>query len=244
MRSAGSQQPPGQRGVQAPGHRVLRPVAPSFGKNARTSNAVRRARRDRDRRSPTSRSSEPGLTASTASALSSSDGHPARAVVDPLGVDDLRAVDPEHRREALDQRRLVDRARSAPAAARRRRARRACGARATSPAAHSCTITPASRGEPPASSHAWQVPSVGCPANGSSLHGREDPHPVVGAGVLGRQHERRLRQVRPVARRAASPRRSVPRRRARPRRGCRGTARSVKTSTWRKGRSMPPSLLS
>jgi hypothetical protein len=40
----------------------------------------------------------------------------------------------------------------------------------TSPAAHSCTISSAV-GEPPADSQAWQVPSVGWPANGSSFTG-------------------------------------------------------------------------
>ena len=39
------------------------------------------------------------------------------------------------------------------------------------PAAHSCTIVPAWRGVPPASSQAWQVPRVGWPANGSSADG-------------------------------------------------------------------------
>ena len=41
----------------------------------------------------------------------------------------------------------------------------------TSPASHSCTMAPGSAGRPPASSQAWQVPSVGCPANGSSAVG-------------------------------------------------------------------------
>ncbi len=43
--------------------------------------------------------------------------------------------------------------------------------RVTSPAPHSCTTVPAWRGAPPAASQAWQVPSVGCPANGSSATG-------------------------------------------------------------------------
>ena len=41
----------------------------------------------------------------------------------------------------------------------------------TSPAWHSCTIAPGLAGRPPASSQAWQVPRVGCPANGSSTVG-------------------------------------------------------------------------
>lgn len=41
----------------------------------------------------------------------------------------------------------------------------------TRPAAHSWTMTPGVAGRPPASSQAWQVPSVGCPANGSSRPG-------------------------------------------------------------------------
>ena len=55
----------------------------------------------------------------------------------------------------------------------------------TSPAAHSCTTAAASRGEPPIASQAWHVPSVGCPAKGSSADGREDAHPVVGPGSDG-----------------------------------------------------------
>ena len=39
------------------------------------------------------------------------------------------------------------------------------------PASHSCTMAPGSAGRPPVSSQAWQVPSVGCPANGSSRVG-------------------------------------------------------------------------
>ncbi len=39
------------------------------------------------------------------------------------------------------------------------------------PASHSCPMAPGSAGRPPASSQAWQVPSVGCPANGSSRAG-------------------------------------------------------------------------
>ena len=41
----------------------------------------------------------------------------------------------------------------------------------TSPAAHSCTSTPESRGTPPDASHACALPSVGCPAKGSSRRG-------------------------------------------------------------------------
>ena len=41
----------------------------------------------------------------------------------------------------------------------------------TSPAPHSCTITSFDFGVFPASSHAWHVPSVGWPANGSSSVG-------------------------------------------------------------------------
>ena len=41
----------------------------------------------------------------------------------------------------------------------------------TSPAPHSWIATPGSRLAPPAASHAWQVPSVGCPAKGSSAAG-------------------------------------------------------------------------
>ena len=67
-----------------------------------------------------------------------------------------------------------------------------------SPAWHSCTMAPGSAGRPPVSSQAWQVPSVGCPANGSSRGRREDPDQVVGPARPRRQHERGLRQVRPA----------------------------------------------
>ena len=53
------------------------------------------------------------------------------------------------------------------AKARRARSRRM----RTSPTPHSCTTRPARRGCPPASSQAWQLPSVGCPAKGSSPPG-------------------------------------------------------------------------
>jgi hypothetical protein len=39
------------------------------------------------------------------------------------------------------------------------------------PAPHSCTYVSGLAGPPPASSQAWQVPSVGCPANGNSAAG-------------------------------------------------------------------------
>lgn len=41
----------------------------------------------------------------------------------------------------------------------------------TRPTPHCCTTVPASRGTPPAASQAWALPSVGCPANGSSVVG-------------------------------------------------------------------------
>ena len=47
----------------------------------------------------------------------------------------------------------------------------------------------------PARASAKVVPIVGCPAIGSSSAGREDPDAHVGVGPLGRQHERRLREV-------------------------------------------------
>jgi hypothetical protein len=40
-----------------------------------------------------------------------------------------------------------------------------------SPAAHSCTTTPAPDPMWPSASQAWQVPRVGCPAKGSSRAG-------------------------------------------------------------------------
>ena len=43
--------------------------------------------------------------------------------------------------------------------------------RVTRPTPHSWTTVPGFCGCPPASSHAWHVPMVGCPAKGSSLPG-------------------------------------------------------------------------
>ena len=41
----------------------------------------------------------------------------------------------------------------------------------TRPTPHCCTTSPRARGRPPAASQAWQLPSVGWPANGSSPPG-------------------------------------------------------------------------
>ena len=122
------------------------------------------------------------------------DRDPARAVVRPLGVDDLvDARSPASRARACRR----PPGRRGPAAAPGTRAGRRCGgagrARRRTPARAGPGRSPAS-----ASSQAWQVPSVGCPANGSSSVGREDADPVVRVGRGRREHERRLRQVRPV----------------------------------------------
>ncbi len=45
------------------------------------------------------------------------------------------------------------------------------GRSGTTPTAHSWRTTPASRGWPPWANQAWQVPSVGWPANGNSPPG-------------------------------------------------------------------------
>ena len=128
---------------------------------------------------------------------------PARAVVGPRDVDDVRAVDAQRARD-LRRRLVVDRARRGAAAARRRQARRRRGGSVTSPAPHSCTIASAPRGAPPCSSQAWQVPSVGCPANGSSSHRREDAHAVVRPGDRAAAR-RSSRRGSSSARSAASP---------------------------------------
>ncbi len=47
----------------------------------------------------------------------------------------------------------------------------AVGRMLINPAAHSWMITSAELGDAPVESHAWQVPRVGCPANGSSATG-------------------------------------------------------------------------
>ena len=95
-------------------------------------------------------------------------GDPAGAVVGPLRVDDLGPRDAEGARDLAErpsstgpERSSGGAANASPASVRRTR---------TSPAPHSCT-TILRRAVAPASSQAWQVPSVGCPANGSSTAG-------------------------------------------------------------------------
>ena len=68
----------------------------------------------------------------------------------------------------------------------------------TRPAAHCWTIRSASRGAWPALSQAWQVPRVGMPGERQLGRRGEDADQVVGARGVGRQHERRLGQVRPA----------------------------------------------
>ena len=111
----------------------------------------------------------PGLTASTASALSSS----TAIQPGPLSAQDASTMADRSIRSAAatcasrssvsgPSRSTGGAAKASPSAPRRTRTR---------PAWHSCTITPPSRGVPPAPSHAWQVPRVGCPAKGSSVAG-------------------------------------------------------------------------
>ena len=61
----------------------------------------------------------------------------------------------------------------------------------STPAPHSWRSVPA--GSRPVRTRVCAAPTLGCPAKGSSADGREDPHPVVGAGLGGRAEERGLR---------------------------------------------------
>jgi len=59
-------------------------------------------------------------------------------------------------------------------------------------------MTSASFEVPWAESQAWHVPSVGCPAKGSSRTGREDADLIVRIRDARGQHKGGLREVRPA----------------------------------------------
>ena len=116
-----------------------------------------------------SMSTAPGRMASTASALASS----TATQPGPLSAQAISTMSSRAMFSARATRSATGSStgplRSSGGAAK---ARPACVCRTViSPAWHSCTIAPGLAGRPPASSQAWQVPRVGCPANGSSLVG-------------------------------------------------------------------------
>ena len=113
-----------------------------------------------------SMSTVPGRMASTASALASS----TATQPGPLSAQAISTMSSRAMSSARATRSATGSStgplRSSGGAAK---ARPACVCRTViSPAWHSCTIAPGLAGRPPASSQAWQVPRVGCPANGSS----------------------------------------------------------------------------
>ena len=116
-----------------------------------------------------SMSTAPGLSASTASALGSSTAtHPgplsaqARSVMSARLMPRTVAMCPATASSTGPDRTSGGAANASPAGTWRI---------SIKPAPHSCTNTSGQAGFPPASSHAWQVPRVGCPANGSSRLG-------------------------------------------------------------------------
>ena len=160
-------------GVQAAGDRVLARRRPTATK-ARTSNCASSC--SAAGHGPTTPSSSSPIAAQVGlqrqhrlRAESSSTAHPAGAVVDPLGRAQRVGRDAQAARDLRDDRRLDQRplrrsggaANASRAPSRRMRTR---------PTPHCCTISPP-RGWPPAASQAWQLPSVGWPANGSSRAG-------------------------------------------------------------------------
>ena len=163
-RAAAVEQPLRDRGVQAPGHRVLDRRAVLREERAQLE-GLRRAS-GYGPTAPTSRSTNPGRSASTASASASSTAtQPGRCrPTTRRGSPRARSAARTRRARSATPRP----GRRAAAAARRTRARPAVRRTGTSPDAHSWTITSSRRATPPRSSQAWQVPSVGCPANGSS----------------------------------------------------------------------------
>ena len=108
----------------------------------------------------------------------------------------------------------------AAAAARRTPARRRSGARARARRRTPARSRRPCAGCPPCSSQAWQVPSVGCPANGSSATRREDPHPVVGVRSWSAGARTSSRTGSSSGRTVASAPSRARRRRARRRPGC------------------------
>jgi hypothetical protein len=95
------------------------------------------------------------------------DGDPARAVVRPGGIDDVAAVDAPHGGDVGGEL-LVDRS-AADAAWGSESESITAAANGSETGAVLLATRSLFRGVPPSSSQAWQVPSVGCPANDSSL---------------------------------------------------------------------------
>ena len=120
---------------------------------------------------------------------------------------------PARCRPTRRRRRTRRRGRPSPPARRRARRRPARSARSggaanarpaavrrtgISPAAHSWTTTSSAAGDAAGLEPGVARPERRVAGEGQLPPGREDPHPVVGAGLRRREHERRLRQVRPV----------------------------------------------
>jgi hypothetical protein len=201
--AAGAQQPRGQRRVQAAGHRVLRGDAIA-GEERPDLERLRRPRRigagqakvevcwPRPDRQDRVRAGE-------------QDRHPAGAVVGPGRVDDLRPVDPQHRGDlseefpvhrAVTQHRRGGEGQPGGAAAQGHQPGTALLDDHPGLARRPASLQPGVAG-----------PQRWMPGEGQLLAGGEDPHPVVRAAGGRREHERGLREVRPVGEPLHLPRR-------------------------------------
>lgn len=94
------------------------------------------------------------------------DPQPPRTVIDPGGIERLLRRDPQNRSASANAASdgAPERINGGAAKHSRPPSRRML----TKPAPHSWMISASLRGVPPAVSQAWQLPSVGCPANGIS----------------------------------------------------------------------------
>ena len=143
-------------------------TAPSLGKKARTSKSAGRSSGCGPTR-PRSSSLKPGLTARTASASASRMpiqgsplSHQAASTI---------ALGSRPRMPAIRSRRPASSAPERSSGGAANASPFSIVRTGTRPIPHSCTITPGRFGCPPCASHAWHVPSVGCPAKGASSVG-------------------------------------------------------------------------
>ena len=193
-REAGADQPLRQAGVEAAGDRVLRRRR-AAGTKARTSNCAlaRRPGHGADDADLAGRPSPRGRARSASTVVGELEQQPRpspgrcrpmrRAHRRAARCRRQRAICASTPRSTGPLRRSGGAAKASRAPSRRMRTR---------PTPHCCTISLARAAGRRAASQAWQLPSVGWPANGSSRAGREDAHAVVGRRVGGRQQEGRL----------------------------------------------------
>ena len=199
-REAAADQPLRQAGVQAAGDRVfVARLSPDEGAHLelRVVPVAACGADDAELRGRPAAAS-PAAAPAPASADASITAHPARTVVAPTGARRRRARAMPQRRGDARQQVVAPAARCARSGGAANASRVPSRRTRTRPTPHCCTTSPAARGRPPAASQAWQLPSVGWPANGSSRAGREDAHAVVGvrrrSAAAGRSSRDRLVQ--------------------------------------------------